>query len=84
MTALEAAERARAKVEHQADVARARQVEAREGIADLERRLVTARNRLEKAGAELEQLGGIRAGRAEEEHAARAALDAFDAENPAD
>ena len=53
--------------------------EAREGIADLERRLATARDRLEKATAELKELGGIRADRTEQERAARAALDELDA-----
>ncbi|MDN5789839.1 MAG: hypothetical protein L0H25_03085 [Micrococcales bacterium] len=71
---LESARRARAKVEHEIDVAEARRSEAREGVADLERRLAAARDRLERVTAELTELGGIRDRRVIEERAAQAAL----------
>lgn len=71
---LESARRARAKAEHEIEVAEARRGEAREGVADLERRLATARDRLERATAELTELSGIRDRRVIEERAARAAL----------
>ncbi len=72
---LDAAQRARATAQHQVDVATARQNEAREGIADLERRLGVARNRLDTVTAELTRLRSDQQRRQEQEQAAEAALD---------
>ncbi|WP_330474448.1 hypothetical protein [Terrabacter sp. C0L_2] len=65
--------------DRQVAVLTARQEEVTEGIADLERRLATARARLEKVTGELDEAHGIRDRREEEEAAARKALDAHDA-----
>jgi DNA repair exonuclease SbcCD ATPase subunit len=56
----------------------ARQEEVIEGIADLERRLATARERLEKVTGELDEATGIRDRREQEEASAQEALDAHD------
>jgi len=66
--------------DRQVAVLTARQEEVVEGIADLERRLVTARARLEKVTGELDEAGGIRSRREQEEAAAQRALDTLDAE----
>ena len=66
--------------DRQVAVLTARQEEVVEGIADLERRLVTARARLEKVTGELDEAGGIRSRREQEEAAAQRALDTHDAE----
>ena len=66
--------------DRQVAVLTARQEEVVEGIADLERRLVTARARLEKVTGELDEAGGIRGRREQEEAAAQRALDTHDAE----
>lgn len=57
----------------------ARQEEVTEGIADLERRLATARDRLEKVTGELDEATGIRDRHEQEEASAQEALDAHDA-----
>ena len=66
--------------DRQVAVLTARQEEVVEGIADLERRLATARSRLEKVTAELEEASGIR-DRAEERET-RAAQALADDESP--
>jgi hypothetical protein len=53
---------------------------AREGVADLERRLATARDRLEKATAELDEVSGIRDEKARAAAEAQRALEAHPAE----
>jgi hypothetical protein len=65
--------------DRQVAVLTARQEEVTEGIADLERRLATARSRLEKVTGELDEAGGIRSRREAEEATAQQALDAHDA-----
>jgi hypothetical protein len=62
--------------DRQVAVLTARQEEVTEGIADLERRLATARARLEKVTGELDEAVGIRDRREQQEAAARDALDA--------
>lgn len=76
--ALEAARGALRSADRQVAVLTARQEEVTEGIADLERRLTTARARLEKVTAELDEASGIRDRREAEETAAQRALDAHD------
>jgi chromosome segregation ATPase len=71
-------EQARAELrtaDRQVAVLTARQEEVVEGIADLERRLATARGRLEKVTAELEEASGIRDRAEERETSAAKALD---------
>jgi hypothetical protein len=71
-------EQARAELrtaDRQVAVLTARQEEVVEGIADLERRLATARGRLEKVTAELEVASGIRDRAEERETSAAKALD---------
>ncbi|MFC7598230.1 hypothetical protein ACFQU3_23175 [Terrabacter sp. GCM10028922] len=65
--------------DRQVAVLTARHEEVTEGIADLERRLATARARLEKVTGELDEAAGIRDRREQEEAAAQEALDAHDA-----
>ena len=65
--------------DRQVAVLTARQEEVTEGIADLERRLATARSRLEKVTGELDEAGGIRSRREAEEATAQQAPDAHDA-----
>jgi hypothetical protein len=77
---LETATKAAADAEHRVEVQQARVDEAREGVADLERRLATARDRLEKATAELDGLSGIRDEKGRAEAEARKALDAHPSE----
>jgi hypothetical protein len=69
--------------DRQVAVLTARQEEVVEGIADLERRLATARARLEKVTGELDDATGIRSRREQEEAAAQQALDAHDAHDGA-
>jgi hypothetical protein len=69
--------------DRQVAVLTARQEEVTEGIADLERRLATARARLEKVTGELDDATGIRSRREQEEAAAQQALDAHDAHDGA-
>ncbi|CAN7255104.1 hypothetical protein LJR027_000991 [Terrabacter sp. LjRoot27] len=78
-SALEAARTDLRAADRQVAVLTARQEEVTEGIADLERRLATARARLEKVTGELDEAGGIRSRREQEEAAAQQALDAHDA-----
>jgi hypothetical protein len=76
-------EQARAELrsaDRQVAVLSARQEEVVEGIADLERRLATARSRLEKVTTELDDASGIR-DRAEEREA-RASRALADSESP--
>jgi hypothetical protein len=71
-------EHARAELrtaDRQVAVLTARQEEVVEGIADLERRLATARARLEKVTAELDEASGIRDEAEEREASAAKALD---------
>ncbi len=70
------ATRAREDAEHKAEVQQARVDEAREGVADLERQLAAARDRLEKATRKRDELSGIREERERAEAAARRALEA--------
>ena len=60
-----------AAADRQVAVLTARQEEVTEGIADLERRLATARARLEKVTGELDEAGGIRDRRERQEAAAQ-------------
>ena len=69
--------------DRQVAVLTARQEEVVEGIADLERRLATARARLEKVTGELDDATGIRSQREQEEAAAQQGLDAHDAHDGA-
>ena len=78
-SALETARADLRTADRQVAVLTARQEEVIEGIADLERRLATARSRLEKVTGELDEAGGIRHRREEEEATAQQALDAHDA-----
>ncbi|GAA5026160.1 hypothetical protein GCM10023258_19690 [Terrabacter aeriphilus] len=80
-SALDAARGALRSADRQVGVLSARQEEVTEGIADLERRLATARARLEKVTAQLDEAGGIRDRREAEEEAAQQALDAHDDAN---
>ena len=77
-SALETARAELRAADRQVAVLTARQEEVTEGIADLERRLATARARLEKVTGELDEAGGIRDRREREEAAAQEALDALD------
>jgi hypothetical protein len=77
--ALDAARTELRTADRQVAVLTARHEEVTEGIADLERRLATARGRLEKVTGELEEAAGIRDRREQEEAAAQEALDAHDA-----
>lgn len=77
--ALDAARTELRAADRQVAVLTARHEEVTEGIADLERRLATARARLEKVTGELEEASGIRDRREREEAAAQEALDAHDA-----
>src|SRR4051812_24202582 len=65
--------------DRQVAVLTARHEEVTEGIADLERRLATARTRLEKVAAELDEASGIRDRLEQEEAAARGALEEHEA-----
>ena len=64
--------------DHHVAVLEARRNEAQEGVADLERQLVAARKRLEKATGELEEASGIRDSLSDELTSAEAALAAHD------
>ena len=77
-SALETARAELRAADRQVAVLTARQEEVTEGIADLERRLATARARLEKVTGELDEAVGIRDRREQQEAAARDALDAHD------
>jgi hypothetical protein len=77
-TALESARAELRTADRQVAVLSARQEEVTEGIADLERRLATARARLEKVTGELEEAGGVRDRAEQAEAAAQGALDALD------
>ncbi len=79
-SSLESARAELRAADRQVAVFTARQEEVTEGIADLERRLATARARLEKVTGELDEARGIRDRREHEEEAAQQALDAHDAE----
>ncbi|MDN5797016.1 MAG: hypothetical protein L0H79_14825 [Intrasporangium sp.] len=74
--ALDRATRALRDAEHRVEVQQARVGEAREGVADLERQLATARDRLEKATGGLAELSGIRDEREQAVARARQALEA--------
>jgi hypothetical protein len=76
--ALEAARNDLRAADRQVAVLTARHEEVTEGIADLERRLATARERLAKVTADLEEAGGIRDQRERDEAAAQRALDDHD------
>ena len=78
-SALETARADLRSADRQVAVLTARQEEVTEGIADLERRLATARSRLEKVTGELDEAIGIRSRREEDEATAQQALDAHDA-----
>jgi len=77
-SALDSARAELRAADRQVAVLTARQEEVTEGIADLERRLATARARLEKVTGELDEAAGIRDRREQQEAAARDALDAHD------
>ena len=77
-SALEAARSELRTADRQVAVLSARHEEVIEGIADLERRLATARGRLEKVTGELDEATGIRDRREKEEAAAQQALDGHD------
>ena len=77
-SALDSARAELRAADRQVAVLTARQEEVTEGIADLERRLATARARLEKVTGELDEAAGIRDRREREEAAAQEALDAHD------
>ncbi len=79
--AVDRARRSLEGAEHHAEVLAARQQEARAGIADLERQLATARQRLEKVTAENEEANGLRESRRAELAAAEAALAEHDAQS---
>ncbi|GAA2745050.1 hypothetical protein GCM10009868_25110 [Terrabacter aerolatus] len=76
--ALDAARSDLRAADRQVAVLTARQEEVTEGIADLERRLATARARLEKVTGELDEAAGIRDRSEHQEAAAQQALDALD------
>jgi hypothetical protein len=80
--ALERATAARADADHRAEVLTARLDEARAGVADLERQLASAQERLAKATDSLDELSAIRQEREAAEAAARAALETHDADEP--
>ncbi|MGW5242150.1 hypothetical protein ACWEOW_24735 [Monashia sp. NPDC004114] len=75
---LESARTAMRTADRQVAVLTARHEEVTEGIADLERRLATAQERLAKVTAELDEATGIRDAREREESAAQQALDDHD------
>jgi DNA repair exonuclease SbcCD ATPase subunit len=66
--------------DRQVAVLTARHEEVTEGIADLERRLATARGRLEKVTRELDEATGVRDRREQEEAKAQEALAGHDAD----
>jgi hypothetical protein len=76
VTALEHAREQTRTADRQVAVQTARIEEVTEGIADLERRLATARERLAKVTGELDELSGIRESREEAERDAARALEA--------
>ncbi|MHA3834569.1 hypothetical protein ACXR8F_02490 [Terrabacter sp. AAH1] len=78
--ALETARSELRNADRQVAVLTARHEEVTEGIADLERRLATARGRLEKVTAELDEATGVRDRREQEEESAQQALADHDAE----
>jgi hypothetical protein len=78
--ALDAARTELRTADRQVAVLTARHEEVTEGIADLERRLATARGRLEKVEGELDEATGIRDRREQEEEAAQQALARHDAD----
>lgn len=78
-SALEAAREALRSADRQVAVLTARQEEVTEGIADLERRLAAARERLSKVGAELAAATGERDAHEAQEEQARRALEDHDA-----
>ena len=78
--ALEAARSELRNADRQVAVLTARHEEVTEGIADLERRLATARGRLEKVTAELDEATGVRDRREQAEESAQQALADHDAE----
>ncbi|MGO4596420.1 hypothetical protein [Terrabacter sp. 2RAF25] len=78
--ALETARSELRTADRQVAVLTARHEEVTEGIADLERRLATARGRLEKVTGELDDATGTRDRREAEEGAAQQALADHDAE----
>ena len=80
-SAAQKARRAVDAADRHVEVLEARRVEAQEGIAALERQLATARQRLEKVTAELDEASGTRESRAAELAAAEAALEAHDRES---
>jgi len=77
-SALETARAELRAADRQVAVLTARQEEVIEGIADLERRLATARDRLGKVTGELDDASGIRDRREQQEAAAQQALDDHD------
>ena len=77
--ALDAARAELRGADRQVAVLTARQEEVTEGIADLERRLATARDRLEKVTGELREATGRRDRLEQEEASAQEALDAHEA-----
>ncbi|GAA2467031.1 hypothetical protein [Terrabacter carboxydivorans] len=77
-SALDAARAELRAADRQVAVLTARQEEVTEGIADLERRLATARARLDKVTGELDEAAGIRDRSERQEAAAQQALDAHD------
>ncbi|NUO90093.1 MAG: hypothetical protein HOQ18_04600 [Dermatophilaceae bacterium] len=79
-SALEAARSELRTADRQVAVLTARREEVTEGIADLERRLATARARLEKVTAELDEATGIRDRHEKDEEAAQQALADHDAQ----
>jgi len=78
--ALETARSELRNADRQVAVLTARHEEVTEGIADLERRLATARGRLEKVTAELDEATGVRDRREQAEESAQQALADHDAE----
>jgi len=79
VSALESAREALRSADRQVAVLTARQEEVTEGIADLERRLAAARERLAKVGAELAGATGERDAHEAQEAQARRALEDHDA-----
>ncbi|NUR17394.1 MAG: hypothetical protein HOQ13_13940, partial [Dermatophilaceae bacterium] len=79
-SALEAARSELRTADRQVAVLTARREEVTEGIADLERRLATARARLEKVTAELDEATGTRDRHEKDEEAAQQALADHDAQ----
>ena len=78
--ALESARTELRTADRQVAVLTARHEEVTEGIADLERRLATARGRLEKVTRELDEATGIRDRKEKDEEAAQQALAEHDAD----